>query len=93
MERALSLDFLACRIGSAKSVLRARPCENSVHGSTWLTTNGRENTVITYLSVRPELGRRAPKVFSHSISCTSGTTLRMKMVAFHYGKRRLHVFS
>jgi hypothetical protein len=41
-------------------------CENSVHGSTWLTTNGRENTEIKYLSVRPERCRRAPKGFTQS---------------------------
>ena len=44
-----------------------RLCENSVHGSTGLTTNGYETLQIKHLAVRPELRRRAPKEFSHSL--------------------------
>ena len=46
----------------------ARLCENSVHGSTELTTNGYETLQIKHLAVRPELRRRAPKEFSHSLA-------------------------
>ena len=45
-----------------------RLCENSVHGSTWLTTNGCQKLQIKHLAVRPELRRRAPKEFSHSLA-------------------------
>jgi hypothetical protein len=61
-----------------------RLCENSVHGSTWLTTNGRENTEIKYLSVRPERCRRAPKVFSHSLAqARNPYLLRRSLVSRH----------
>src|SRR6266850_7201913 len=46
----------------------ARLCENTVHGSTRLTTNGVVSLEIEYLSVRPEHRRRAPREFSHSLS-------------------------
>ena len=46
----------------------ARLCENTVHGSTGLTTNGALPLKIEHLSVRPELRRRAPKEFSHSLT-------------------------
>src|SRR6266850_7182473 len=45
-----------------------RLCENTVHGSTRLTTNGVVSLEIEYLSVRPEHRRRAPREFSHSLS-------------------------
>src|SRR6185295_6839315 len=45
----------------------ARLCENTVHGSTRLTTNGLVSLEIEYLSVRPEHRRRAPKKFLHSL--------------------------
>jgi hypothetical protein len=51
-----------------RSLAFARLCENSVHGSTGLTTNGYETLQIKHLAVRPELRRRAPKEFSHSLS-------------------------
>ncbi len=44
-----------------------RLCENTVHGSTRLTTNGVASLEIEYLSVRPEHRRRAPREFSHSL--------------------------
>ena len=40
-----------------------RLCENYVHGSTQLTTNGVVSIDIEYLSARPERGRRAPIEF------------------------------
>ena len=45
-----------------------RLCENTVHGSTRLTTNGVVSLAIEYLSVRPEHCRRAPREFSHSLT-------------------------
>jgi hypothetical protein len=45
-----------------------RLCENSVHGSTKLTTNAVVSLKIEYLSVRPEQRRRAPREFSHSLA-------------------------
>ena len=45
-----------------------RLCENTVHGSTRLTTNGVVSLEIEYLSVRPEHRRRAPREFSHSLA-------------------------
>ena len=47
---------------------RGRLCENTVHGSTRLTTNGVVSLEIEYLSVRPEHRRRAPREFSHSLA-------------------------
>jgi hypothetical protein len=38
-----------------------RLCENTVYGSTRLTTNGVVSLEIEYLSVRPEHRRRAPR--------------------------------
>jgi hypothetical protein len=49
-------------------ILSSRLCENSVHGSTKLTTNAVVSLKIEYLSVRPERGRRAPREFSHSLA-------------------------
>jgi hypothetical protein len=45
-----------------------RLCENSVHGSTKLTTNAVVSLKIEYLSVCPEQRRRAPREFSHSLA-------------------------
>ena len=45
-----------------------RLCENTVHGSTRLTTNGVVSLEIEYLSVRPERRRRAPREFAHSLA-------------------------
>ena len=59
-----------------------RLCENPAHGSTGLTTNGCQTLQIKHLAVRPELRRRAPKRFSHSLA------LGMTAIArhlFHYG--------
>ena len=55
-----------------------RLCENTVHGSTRLTTNGVVSLEIEYLSVRLEHRRRAPREFSHSLSVemTTGTSVR-----------------
>jgi hypothetical protein len=41
---------------------------NAVHGSTGLTTNGRDVPIIDQLTVRPELCRRAQIEFSHSLA-------------------------
>ena len=59
---------------SGKMLRSARLCENSVHGSTKLTTNAVVSLKIEYLSVRPEQRRRAPREFSHSL------LLRMTLV-------------
>src|SRR6266850_1732935 len=61
-----------------KISLFGRLCENTVHGSTRLTTNGVVSLEIEYLSVRPEHRRRAPREFSHSlaIEMTTGTSVR-----------------
>ena len=45
----------------------ARLCENYVNGSTELTTNGVASFKFEHLAVRPELRRRAPMEFSHSL--------------------------
>ena len=45
-----------------------RLCENYVHGSTALTTNEMASLESKYLSARPELSRRVPIEFSHSLS-------------------------
>ena len=45
-----------------------RLCENTVHGSTKLTTNGVVSLEIKYLSVRPEPRRRAQRAFLHSLA-------------------------
>jgi hypothetical protein len=45
-----------------------RLCENSVHGSIGLTTNGYRKLQIKHLAVRPELCRRAPNEFPHSLT-------------------------
>jgi len=52
---------------SISVILSSRLCENSVHGSTKLTTNAVVSLKIEYLSVRPEQRRRAPREFSHSL--------------------------
>ena len=54
---------------------RVRLCENSVHGSTLrlgsgqagLATNGSQTLQIKYLTVRPELRRRAPDEFFYTV--------------------------
>jgi hypothetical protein len=43
----------------------ARLCENPVHASSSLSTNGVE---VNKLTVRPEPGRMAPTGFSHSLA-------------------------
>ena len=50
------------------TTLNAGLCENSVHGSTQLTTDGWEVHKMNYLTVRPELRRRAPDEFPHSLT-------------------------
>ena len=45
-----------------------RLCENYVHGSTALTTNEMASLESKYLSARPELSRRVPIEFSHSLA-------------------------
>jgi hypothetical protein len=52
----------------ARVILSGRLCENSVHGSTKLTTNDSVSLEINYLSVRPEPSRRAPREFLHSLA-------------------------
>jgi hypothetical protein len=49
-------------------ILNDRLCENTVHGSTKLTTNGVVLLEFDYLSVRPERRRRAPIEFLHSLA-------------------------
>src|SRR6266550_1112279 len=71
-ERVLS--FRTRREIFPRSLAFGRLCENTVHGSTGLTTNGRQITKFSYLSVRPELCRRAPKSFCFSHSQSLGMT-------------------
>src|SRR6185295_8516218 len=56
----------------------ARLCENTVHGSTRLTTNGVVSLEIEYLSVRPEHRRRAPREFSHSLALEMTKCFRVR---------------
>ena len=54
-------------------MLSARLCENYVHGSTALTTNGMASLESKYLSARRELSRRVPIEFSQSLSASEAS--------------------
>ena len=62
--------------GGKRVILKDRVSENTVHGSTVLTTNGVGFLELEYLSVRPERRRRAPTQFSHSQDLSDGTIIR-----------------
>ena len=53
---------------SESVISSGRLCENYVHGSTALTTNEMASLESKYLSARPELSRRVPIEFSHSLA-------------------------
>ena len=62
-----------------RSLAFAKLCENSVLGSTGLTTNGYQTLQIKHLAVRPELSRRAPNEFSHSLSVEMTKNLSLRL--------------
>ena len=76
MQRILPLTRVGVLVQSGYTVLRSRKdfsrCarlrENPVHASRGLSTNGWELARLKYLTVRPELHRRAPIDFSHSLA-------------------------
>src|SRR6267142_1412048 len=68
MNRTLQTGPAMWIVSLATVISTARLCENTVHGSTRLTTNGVVSLEIEYLSVRPEHRRRAPREFSHSLT-------------------------
>ena len=53
-----------------------RLCENYVHGSTALTTNEMASLESKYLSARPELSRRVPIEFPHSLAIEMTTRIK-----------------